>query len=51
MRIQRIDIDVFRGINNAKLNEFSRVNYIVGGNNSGKTSVLAHWYRVSMWSI
>lgn len=40
MRIKELNIDTFRGISNTKLKELARINYVVGGNNSGKTSVL-----------
>ena len=40
MHIEKIEIVNFRGLRNAQFNDIKRINYIVGGNNSGKTSVL-----------
>lgn len=38
--ISKFYIKRYRGINNLKINNFSRINLIVGDNNCGKTSVL-----------
>ena len=39
-KISSLDIKCFRGLKNLKLDDFSNINIFVGGNNSGKTSVL-----------
>lgn len=38
--LKYIEINNFRGIDHLRINDFSRVNILVGQNNSGKTSVL-----------
>lgn len=38
--LKYIEINNFRGINHLRIDDFSRVNVLVGQNNSGKTSVL-----------
>lgn len=40
MPAEAISVSSFRGLNNVVLEELSQVNLLVGGNNSGKTSVL-----------
>ena len=39
-RVNRVCIDAFRGLNGAVFDNLGRINYIVGRNNSGKTSFL-----------
>lgn len=39
-KISSLDIKCFRGLKNLKLDDLSNINIFVGGNNSGKTSVL-----------
>ena len=40
MSLSSITIETFRGIKDATFDNIKRVNYVVGKNNSGKTSVL-----------
>jgi len=39
-KLQKIEINQYRGIKNMTLDNLSRINVLVGGNNSGKTSIL-----------
>ena len=40
MKIQKLNIKSFRGLKDITLDALTRVNYVIGKNNSGKTSVL-----------
>jgi ABC-type dipeptide/oligopeptide/nickel transport system ATPase component len=40
LALQSLDIAEYRGLGGMKLEDFGRINLLVGGNNSGKTSVL-----------
>lgn len=40
LALQSLDIAEYRGLNGMKLEDFGRINLLVGGNNTGKTSVL-----------